>query len=144
VNNTQTNIIHWSFWLVAAFGLLWNLGGSANFFMQMDAGIVASFPESDRAIIEGRPLWATAGFGLSVFAGALGALLLFLKKALAIRVFAVSLFGTAVTMVHTVMVASGTASFSVGEIFAMILLPLAVAGVLMEYSRRVSQKGWIQ
>ena len=31
-----TGGVHWSFWVIAAVALIWNLMGSANFFMQMN------------------------------------------------------------------------------------------------------------
>ena len=72
MNNERGQGVHWSFWLISIIALLWNVMGSINFFMQMNADIVAGLPETHRAIIEGRPLWATAGFALAVFGGALG------------------------------------------------------------------------
>ena len=74
MNDENVGEIHWSFWAIAAFALIWNVMGGVNFFMQMNADMVASLPETHRAIIEGRPAWATGGFALSVFAGALGGL----------------------------------------------------------------------
>ncbi len=38
--------------------------GVINFFMQMNPEAVAAYPESHRAIIEGRPAWA---FAIAVF-----------------------------------------------------------------------------
>jgi hypothetical protein len=72
--------VHWSFWVLAAVALIWNVLGSLNYLGQMNADLVATMPETHRAIIEGRPAWATGGFAVSVFAGALGGLLLLLRK----------------------------------------------------------------
>ena len=58
---------HWSFWLIGVLGLLWNVGGSANFLMQMNPEMVAEMPATHRAMIDSRPIWATAGFALTVF-----------------------------------------------------------------------------
>lgn len=74
--------------------------GGLNFVMQMDASAIASFPETHRAIIESRPAWAMAGFALAVFGGALGCVLLLLRKAIASYVFAASLLGVIITMGH--------------------------------------------
>jgi len=135
--------IHWSFWAIAAFALIWNVMGGVNFFMQMNADMVASLPETHRAIIEGRPAWATGGFALSVFGGALGGLLLLFRKATAFYLFIASLLGTFVTMIHTVRIASSTIDFSASEILVMILMPLVVATLLIWYSKRALNKNWI-
>jgi hypothetical protein len=79
--------------------------------MQMDLEFVTSLPETHRAIIEGRPVWATAGFALGVFGGVLGCVLLLFRKSAALYVFILSLLGIAMTMVHTVNVANSKNQF---------------------------------
>jgi len=135
--------VHWSFWVISALTLIWNVLGGANFFMQLDADIVSTMPETHRAIIIGRPMWATAGFAVIVFGGALGCLLLLLRKSAAYYVFIVSLLGGVVTMIHTVVIARSTIDFSVSEIVVMILMPLAVAVFLIWYTKWAERQGWI-
>ena len=62
MNDKNTARIHWSFWVISIIMLIWNVMGSINFVVQMmNAEMVASMSEIHRAIIEGRPLWATGG-----------------------------------------------------------------------------------
>ena len=143
MNDMTVNKVHWSFWLIAVLGLLWNLGGAANYIMQMNPDTVATFPDTHRAIIEGRPAWATGGFAVGVFGGALGCLLLLLRKSSAYYVFVASLLGIVVTMIHTMNVAISKIEFSALEIFIMVLLPLIVAALLMWYTRLATSKHWI-
>lgn len=56
--------------------------------------------ESYRAIIEGRPAWATGAFAIAVLGGALGCLLLLLRKSAAYYLFIASLLDAIVTMTH--------------------------------------------
>jgi hypothetical protein len=98
---------------------------------------------SHRAIIEGRPVWATGGFAIAVFGGALGCLLLLLRKSAAYYLFIASLLGVIVTMTHTLGIASSTIDFSPFEILMMILMPLVVAAFLIWYSKWTESKGWI-
>ena len=135
--------VHWSFWAIGAFALIWNVMGSMNYLMQMNVDMVAAMPETHRAIIEGRPAWATGGFAIGVFGGALGGLLLLLRKPAAFYVFVASLLGVVVTMIHTVNVARTKADFNIGEIFIMILLPMLVAGFLVWFAKRVEDQGVI-
>lgn len=143
MNDETASGIHWSFWIIGAVALIWNVMGVMNFFMQMNADAIAAMPETHRAIIESRPAWATGGFAVAVFCGALGCLLLLLRKSAAFYLFIASLLGVIVTMVHTLDVAVSTINFAPFEIFMMILSPVVVAALLIWYSKRAERKGWI-
>lgn len=134
---------HWSFWAIGAAALVWNVMGVVNYFWQMNADTLASFPETHRAIVEGRPAWATAGFAVAVFGGALGCLLLLLRKPAAYHLFIASLLGAIVTMIHTIGIAGSTTGFGPFVILMTIVMPLAVAAFLIWYSRWAGRKGWI-
>ena len=137
------NKVHWSFWAIAVFGLLWNIGGSINYIMQTDPNFVSGLPLTHKAIIESRPFWATGGFAIGVFGGTIGCALLLLRKYGSIYVLILSLAGIAVTMIHTMHVALVTAIFSFAEVFVMIVLPLIVAAILIWYASLTRRKGWI-
>ena len=132
--------VHWSFWLLASVALIWNLLGAINFLVQMDAEMLANYRESERMIIENRPLWATLGFAVAVFGGALASLLLLLRKAIAFYVFVASFIGVLVTMLHSL--GSGI-QFGTVEIIGIILMPIALAGFLIWYSKHCGKKGWL-
>ncbi|MEJ2180952.1 MAG: hypothetical protein P8Y28_11070 [Gammaproteobacteria bacterium] len=136
--------VHWSFWLISVVALLWNIGGAINYFMQTNLEFVSTLPETHRAIIEGRPAWATGGFAIGVFGGALGCFLLLLRKSIAFYVFIASLIGIIVTMIHTTNVATSVIDFTHGEIFVMVLLPIIVAAMLIWYSKQAMRKSWIK
>lgn len=141
MSKQTTGKVHWSFWAISVFALLWNVLGSVNFFMQMNVEIVATLPETHRAIIEGRPVWATGGFALGVFGGSIGALLLLLKKSISFYVFIASVAGVVVTMIHTVNVASAT-KFDGMEVFVMIILPVIAGVFFVWYAKKVQSKNW--
>ena len=143
MNNETVRSVHWSFWLICVLALLWNVGGAINYLMQTNPEFVAALPETHRAIIEGRPAWATGGFAIVVFGVALGCFLLLFRKSTSLYVFIASLIGVIVTMIHTVNVASSKIEFSPAEIFVMILLPLIVAAILIWYTKLVMSKHWI-
>ena len=91
-------------------------------------------------IVEGRPAWATGAFAIAVFGGALGCLLLLLRKSAAYYLFIASLLGVIVTMIHTLGVGI---DFGLGEILGIILMPLVVAAFLIWYSKQAEGRGWI-
>jgi len=140
MSDKNVSVVHWSFWVIAVVALIWNAMGVINYFMQMNPDVVASFPETHRTIIEGRPAWATGAFAISVFGGALGCLLLLLRKSVATYLFIASLLGTIVVMTHTLGL---TINLSPFEMMMMIVMPLLVAAFLIWYSKRAQSKGWI-
>lgn len=140
MNNKAAGGVHWSFWIIGAVALVWSTGGVINYFMQMNPDALAAYRESERAIVEGRPAWATGAFAIAVFGGALGSVLLLLRKSAAFYVFIASVLGVGATTLHTLGI---DFDFSLGEILGIILLPLVVAGFLIWYSKWTESKGWI-
>ena len=137
MNDESNSGVHWSFWLIGARALIWNAMGVVNYFMQMNPDVLELYRESERAIIEGRPAWATGAFAIAVFGGTLGSLLLLLRKSAATYLFVVSLLGVIGAMVHTLGVG---VEFGLGEMLGIILMPLAVAAFLTWYSRHAEGK----
>lgn len=144
MNDKTVGGVHWSFWAIGVGTLIWNVLGGINFLAQMNTDMVASMPETHRAIIESRPGWATGGFALGVFGGALGCLLLLLRKSAAYYLFIASLLGVLVTMTHTLGIASSTIRFSPFETVMMIVMPLVVAAFLIGYAKWAEGKHWIR
>ncbi len=139
MNDKTVGGVHWSFWTISVVALIFNLMGVTNYFAQMNADSLASFPESYRPIIEGRPAWATGAFAIAVFGGSLGCLFLLLRKSVAFYVLIASLLGVIVTMMHIF----GVAGFSSFEIWMGVLMQLVVTVFLIWYSKRAESKGWI-
>ena len=95
---------------------------------------VAAMPESYRAIIEGRPAWVTGAFAIAVFGGALGSLLLLLRKSAAYYLFIASLLG-AIAQIPSSLATAGS-TIGVGAF-------LLVAALLIWYSKQAKSNGWI-
>ena len=139
--NHKTVLVHWSFWAIGAIALIWNVMGAINFVAQMNPDMLAEYRESERAIIEGRPAWATIAFAIAVFGGALGCVLLLLKKSAAFYLFIASLLGVIVTMMHT---RGAGIDFGLSEILGIILMPLVLAAFLIWYAKLAESKDWIR
>ena len=131
--------IHWSFWLVGGFAVLWNALGGVNFVMQVSMADLSFMPEWWKNVAESRPAWATGAMAVGVFGGVLGGLLLLLKKAVAYFVFIASLFGTIVTLTH----ALGIDGAGFRQIFEGLIMPVVVALALIFYTKMAANKGWI-
>jgi hypothetical protein len=142
MNDRAVNSVHWSFWVISTVALIWNIGTAVNYIVQMNADSLSAYRAVEQAIIAGRPPWATTGFAIAAFGGALGSLLLLLRKPAAYYAFIASLLGVIVTSIHTVNVSS-TIKFSPGEIVEIFAIPLLVSGFLIWYSRHAKSRGWI-
>lgn len=131
---------HWSFWLITSLMLIWNAMGCINFIMQMNPEMLASYLESEQLIINNRPMWATIGFAVAVFGGAIGCLMLLFKQSAAFFVFIASLLGVLITMVHSL---GAGIEFGGAEIIGIIIMPVAIAVFLVWYSIYTKTKGWV-
>lgn len=138
MHDKEAGRVHWSFWVVAALGLVFNLAGGVNFVSQMNPNIVDAMPEAYRTIVESRPAWATVAFAIAVFGGALGCLLLLLRKSVAYYVFVVSLIGAVAAQVPLL----GMADFPVAALIGG-LVQLVVTAFLIWYAKWAQSKGWI-
>lgn len=127
---------HWSFWIIVVFALLWNLMGVLNYVMQINPETLANMPEAHRALAEVRPFWATAAFGVSVFGGSVGCILLMLRQPAANLAFGLSLIGVVLTTYHAGTVEVFVSQISVAEVFLTLVMPVVLAVFLVWYARR--------
>ncbi len=119
--------------------------GAINFIVQMvTPDVIASMSDTHRAIIEGRPAWATVGFGVAVFGGALGCLVLLFRKSASYHFFIASGVGVVVAVIHTVRIARSNVLFHPSDIFMMMVMPVLVAALLIWYANYSKTKGWIR
>ena len=82
-NSNKPNALYW---IVAIIALVWNGLGILNYIGQayLTDEMKATMTEAQIELIENRPAWATGAFAIAVFAGALGALIMFFRKKLAL------------------------------------------------------------
>jgi hypothetical protein len=108
--------------------------GCLNYIMQANADVVAQMPELYQAIIAARPAWATAAFAIAVFGGAVGCILLLLRRRVASAAFVVSLIAIAGHSVFTLRV--------VGVAPSLVLVVL-VGVALLWYTSIARRSGWL-
>jgi hypothetical protein len=144
MNDETANKVHWSFWLIGAVVLIWNVLGSINFFVQMNPDMIAAYPESEQAIIVGRPTWATVAFAVAVLGGSFGSVLLLLRKSAAFYLFVPSLLGVIVAMTHALGLFGPSIEFSAAEMAGTILMPLVLATFMVWYTKYAENRTWIR
>lgn len=133
-----------SFYLISGFALLWNLLGVMAYVGQVTISDEAlnALPEAQRMLYQTMPVWATAAFAIAVNGGALGCLLLLLRKAIATPVLIASLAGVVVQMYHSLFIANSIEVYGPGG--AVMPISVVVIGAyLVWYSMDTRKKGWV-
>jgi hypothetical protein len=133
-----------SFWIIAGVALVWNLLGVGAYFshVMMTEEAIMQLPEAEQMLYQDLPAWATAAFAVAVFGGALGCLLLLLRKALATPVFILSLAGIVVQMYHSFAIANTMEVYGPGST-VMPAMVLVIGILLVWYARHATARGWI-
>ena len=133
-----------SFWIISVIALLWNLMGVKAYLDQayVTDSFKAMYNEEQLRMIAEAPSWATAAFAIAVFGGALGCVLLLLRKKLAKTVFIVSLIGILVQMYYNFFVIDSIAVYGPGAM-AMPIMVILFAVFLIWYANFCTKKNWI-
>jgi hypothetical protein len=135
-------------WAVGIVALLWNGFGAYDYLMTRTKGAayIESMMHTDQgdaimAYINGFPVWVSAGWGLGVWCGLLGSILLLMRSRHAVLVFGVSMIGAIVGLGWQLMNPSGIAEMSetVNQVMPYVIIVLAVA--LFLYARAMEKKG---
>ncbi|GAB4188417.1 MAG: hypothetical protein Tsb002_14690 [Wenzhouxiangellaceae bacterium] len=133
------------FWVVGSLALLWNLMGVFAYVAQvtMSAEDLAAMPEAQRVLYETVPAWATAAFALAVFGGALGCLLLLLRRSWAFAALVISLVAVLVQMYHAFFMSKSFEVFGPGSMI-MPLMVIIIAILLVWLARKATRAGWLR
>jgi hypothetical protein len=133
------------FWIVGVLLLLWNGLGVAAYVGEatLTAEALQVLSEGQRALITGRPAWATAAYAVAVFGGVAGCLLLLIRRRAAVPVLVLSLLGVVVQMGHAFLMAD---AFAIVGAAGTVLPALVLACALFEvwFARRAHAKGWLR
>lgn len=136
-------------WIVGILSLLWNCFGAYDYTMtrmRSTEYIKNSMPGVDPAAalawIDAMPMYAQIGWGLGVWLGLLGSILLLMRSRWAMWSFGVSLAGAIVSLGYQMALAPPMPG--AGESMAMKVIPLviiAIALALFLYARAQAAKG---
>lgn len=132
------------FWIVSIIALLWNLMGVAAFVMQMNMSpdTLAALPPDQQALYTSFPMWVTIAYAVAVFGGALGCLMLVLKKKLAVPLLVLSLLGVIGQMIYMFLLSD---TFKVMGQAAMVMpiVVIVVSVLLVLFARLSARRGWL-
>jgi len=129
-------------WIVGIVALLWNLIGAMDYIMTEteNEGYMSKFTPEQLEFFYSFPVWLVALWAIAVWGGVLGAVLLLLRKKLALPVLVVSFLCMVVTAIHNYGFAGGADIVGgVGLVFSAVIFVIAFA--LVMYARGMTRKG---
>jgi len=102
---------------------------------------MSAFTPEQLAFFYGFPAWVIAAWAIAVWGGILGALLLLLRRRLAVWVFLVSLVAMVVTTIHNYVLSDGLEIFADAGSQAFTAVIFVIALGLYIYSRAMRKRG---
>lgn len=132
------------FYWISGIALLWNLVGIMAYVGQvtLTPDQLAAMPAEQRALYENIPVWATAAYAIAVNAGALGCLLLLLRKALAVPVLVLSLAAVIVQFFHAYFMTSMLDTMGRSPVVVSVTI-IFIGVYLVWFANQAKLKGWL-
>lgn len=134
-----------SFWIVSGLLLVWNLLGITAYVMQSGADLNAlarTDPVSARAFAE-MPQWAWMVYALGVASGAVGALVLLLRRRTAVAMFILSLLAILVQFGRVLLATDMVAQKGAAAV-AFPALIIVIAMFSIWWALRARKNGWLR
>lgn len=99
----------WHLWLVGILAVLWNLVGAFDYVATQARfeSYMSQFTPEQLEYFYGFPAWVVAFWAVAVWGGVLGAVLLLLRRRLAVPVLLLSFLSMIVTSVHNYVLSNG-------------------------------------
>lgn len=129
-------------WVVGILALLWNAVGAFDYLMTQtrNESYTSQFTPEQLEYFYGFPAWVVAFWALAVWGGVLGALLLLLRKSLAVPVLLTSFVCMVVTAVHNFLLSEGAEVMGGGGVaFSAAIFVIALG--LWLYARTMARRG---
>ena len=129
--------------IIAAIAALLFMGlGLVSFLMHVLTD-PASLPLDQRAAIDAEPLWVRAAYGIAVFAGLGGAILLVMKRRAAEWLLLISLVAVLVWLAGLVLVGPLREAMSANDLLVAIVVT-ALTWTVYWFARHSRQRGWLR
>lgn len=135
-------------WIVGVLSLLWNCIGPYDYVMtrMRDTDYLAKMmptvdPNALLAWIDAFPIWAQFGWGLGVWLGLAGSILLLMRHRWAVPAFALSLLGAVLGLGYQIVGAPPLAGAEGAQYQVMPFVIIIIAALLLFYAHRQRQRG---
>jgi hypothetical protein len=135
-------------WIVGILATLWNAFGGYDYLMtrSRNAAYLESMMPGVRAEdvlawVDSFPVWAQVGWGLGIWGGLLGSLLLLFRSRFAVHAFMASIIGVALTFGYQSFGSSPPPGMAQGAAAIMPVVITIVAALLLWYAVAMRKKG---
>jgi hypothetical protein len=135
-------------WIVGILSLLWSCFGAYDYTMShmRDVKYIASSmpgvdPNVALAWMDAFPMYAKIGWGLGVWGGLLGAILLLMRSRYAVWAFAVSMIGIVLSIGYQIAAAPPLPGGDAGAAKVIPYVVIAIGLFLLWYSWSMEKKG---
>lgn len=128
--------------IAAIASVLFMLVGCVGFVLDRMTD-TSSLPLDQRTVVLARPLWSLVAYGLAVWVGLAGAVLLVMKRKLAEPLLLVSLMAAVFTFLPYAVVPGVRDNVSTNDI-AFALVILAITWTIFWFARHSRQRGWLR
>ena len=133
-------------WIVGVFSLIWNAWGCADYIMTrmrstewLSQG--GADPQVMLAWIDSFPIYAQFGWGLGVWMGLIGSVLLLMRHRWAVPAYALSLLGAVVGLGYQIIASPAPAPMNEGFFAVLPYVIILVAAALYYYAHRQKRAG---
>ena len=129
------------FWVASASALVWNALGVFAYVQQvlMSSEQFAALPQQQQDLLASQPGWVTAAFAIAVFAGFTAAIVMLMRKRVAVRLFLVSLLAVIVQF-SSYFIIDGYSEYVADQGWAMPVLIVAFALAFLLIARHAEKK----
>ena len=132
----------WHLWVISGLAVLWNAMGAFDYVMTQtgNEAYMSGFTPEQLAFFYAFPPWVVAAWAIAVWGGVLGALLLLLRRRLAVSVFLISLVAMVITTFHNYFLSNGMEVS--GDAFSLIFTAaiFLIALALFLYARAMHKR----
>ncbi len=134
-----------SFRIVAIMAVVWMAFGCMSYLMHVRMGpeAVATLPQGQQQFMAMMPGWLYALFAVATWSGLIGAVLMLLRKRLAVPFLLVSWIAAAAQMVGSYMVLPGLELLGGPRALIMPVIIVALGIIFWRYAMRGAAKGWL-
>ena len=130
------------YWVAAGISVLFMALGCWMYLSVVTAD-PATLPLDQRNLMEAEPTWMVAAFAVAVWSGLVGAVLLLMRKKVAVPVLLVSLVATIVNFLPYAVVRQVRDLTTTNDI-AIAVAVVLITGTIYSFARHSRQRGWLR
>lgn len=132
----------WHLWVVGLLTLIWNGYGASQWYMQVTKNLSywGQLTLEQAQFLQAQPVWTEVAFGVGVWTGVLGALMLLMRRKLAFNAFLASLTAIVVSTIYEQFMTNVNEVMGMSSLYFALTI-IVVAAASATYARFMRQRG---